>query len=453
MKGDFTRSTFNPQKHFSRVLMQQGRVQLDADWNEQTAILLHYLQALAADLIGPHGGPQGAVGFEIGSSDDEEKGFLIGFGRYYVQGILCENDTLWDQSRRPIPVTYFSQADYPDPPELPGLPYLVYLDVWERHLTYLQDSEIREMALLGPDTCSRAKIVWQVKVQRGVQGCPNQDQWSDLVSGWQPRNRGWMRAGTKEFEVEPSTELCTIAPESRYRGAENQLYRVEIHTGGPAGEATFKWSRENGSVVFPILRLAGEEAFLEHLGRDERFSLLEGDWVEIIDDGIILRGDVPLIVRVKSIDRDRQVVALEVPKNAKLPVFNESSLSHPMLRRWDYQKLDPAQGYPEMADDGALALEEANWLVLEDGIQVYFEPGPDGAPHTYRTGDYWLIPARTATGDVEWPGLPNAPELRPPHGIQHAYAPLAIISNDQVVTDCRRELIQLWISPPERIDR
>ena len=57
MKADFTRDTFNPLKHFSRVLMQQGRVQLDADWNEQTAILLHYLRSLGADLIGPHGGP------------------------------------------------------------------------------------------------------------------------------------------------------------------------------------------------------------------------------------------------------------------------------------------------------------------------------------------------------------------------------------------------------------
>jgi hypothetical protein len=33
-RGDFTRDTFNPLKNFSRVLMQQGRVQLDADWNE-----------------------------------------------------------------------------------------------------------------------------------------------------------------------------------------------------------------------------------------------------------------------------------------------------------------------------------------------------------------------------------------------------------------------------------
>jgi DNA-binding NtrC family response regulator len=39
-----------------------------------------------------------------------------------------------------------------------------------------------------------------------------------------------------------------------------------------------------------------------------------------------------------------------------------------------------------------------------------------------------LIPARTATGDVEWPGAVGAPEALPPHGIEHYYAPLARIS-------------------------
>ena len=57
MNGDFTRDTFNPAKQFSRVLMQQGRVTLDADWNEQSSILLHYLRTLARDLIGPYAAP------------------------------------------------------------------------------------------------------------------------------------------------------------------------------------------------------------------------------------------------------------------------------------------------------------------------------------------------------------------------------------------------------------
>ncbi len=41
MKSDISRSSFDARKHYSKVVMQQGRVQLDADWNEQQDILLH----------------------------------------------------------------------------------------------------------------------------------------------------------------------------------------------------------------------------------------------------------------------------------------------------------------------------------------------------------------------------------------------------------------------------
>lgn len=455
MKGDFTRNTFNPLKHYSRVLMQQGRVQVDADWNEQAAILLHYLQTLASDLIGPHGGPRGAVGFEIGGGADD-RGFGIGPGRYYVEGVLCENEPRWDENGNLVPLPYLDQPDYPNPPDLPGLPFLVYLDVWERHITYLQDPDIREVALGGPDTSTRARIVWQVKVQPDIAGCPGQDEWQSLMEQWQPRNRGRLRAGAREFEVEDDTEPCTVDPESNYRGAENQLYRVEIHTGstlapGEAGEVTFKWSRENGSVVFPILQLNGAQAILEHLGRDDRYSLLEGDWVEIVDDGITLRNEANPLLKVASIDRDRLAVTLEAPEGVNLPEYDETTTAHPYLRRWDHKERDTTLGYPALGEDGAMVLEEADWLVLEDGIQVYFEADAD-RPAVYRTGDYWLIPARTATGDVEWPGEPDAPEFLPPHGIQHAYAPLAVISQaaggDVRFEDCRREIRQLWDSPP-----
>ncbi len=39
MFGDFSRDSFDPSKHYTRVLMQQGRPLLDADWNEQISIL------------------------------------------------------------------------------------------------------------------------------------------------------------------------------------------------------------------------------------------------------------------------------------------------------------------------------------------------------------------------------------------------------------------------------
>ena len=90
MKGDFTRVTFDPSKNYCRVLMQQGRVTLDADANEQTAILLHYLRTLARDLIGPYAAPGADPGFQLGF-DDVNK-LTISAGRYYVDGILVTND-------------------------------------------------------------------------------------------------------------------------------------------------------------------------------------------------------------------------------------------------------------------------------------------------------------------------------------------------------------------------
>ena len=56
MNGDFSRVTFDPGKHYSSVLLQQGRVQLDADANEQAALGLYQLRAALADIIGPYAG-------------------------------------------------------------------------------------------------------------------------------------------------------------------------------------------------------------------------------------------------------------------------------------------------------------------------------------------------------------------------------------------------------------
>src|ERR1700748_2726710 len=70
MKGDFTRDSFDPLKDFTRVLMQQGRVQLDADWNEQVSIFWQFLRTFTRDLVGPFGGPAQNCGFQIISAGD-----------------------------------------------------------------------------------------------------------------------------------------------------------------------------------------------------------------------------------------------------------------------------------------------------------------------------------------------------------------------------------------------
>jgi hypothetical protein len=456
MKGDFTRFTFNPHKHYSRVLMQQGRVQLDADWNEMVDTQLHFLRALAADLIGPHGAPSGSdgepgEGFKISLLQDANgalKDLNVFPGHYYVKGILCENEER---------VTYKNQPHWrlnPADDNLPDPPFLIYLDVWERHVTCIEDTDesertlgIREVALRGPDTTTRAQIVWQVR-------CQPFDNLPDPVSEFKTKYEGTFLKHLTALNILPLStgklsararkpssadiEPCLTSPEARYRGAENQLYRVEIHTEGTLENATFKWSRENCAVAFPINKLVGDTVTLEHLGHDDHFGLRPDDWIEIVDDDYVLQNRAEELLQIKKIDPD----TLQVTLNKKPSSEVGSDLTkHPLLRRWNSAKDSPVKGPPN----------NGGWITLEDGVEIHF----DGDENSFfRTGDYWLIPARVETGDVEWPrkpGEPNKPgepQALEPHGVKHHYAPLAVISSDEeeniTVEDCRRIINPLW---------
>ncbi|MBX3640388.1 MAG: hypothetical protein KF888_07735 [Nitrosomonas sp.] len=437
MKGDFSRDTFNPHKHFSRVLQQQGRVQLDADTNEQTAILLHYLRTLAADLIGPYARPAGSDGFKI--TGYEGGNFSISAGRFYVDGILCENED--------AEATYKNQPDYPDPPDLSDLLCkngicLIYLDVWERHITELEDPDIREKALGGPDTTTRTKVVCQVKVDAG----DNDDgscmftsdlscttdihcNWKAWKECWQSDNRGRLRARVKL--PEDSTDPCLAAPDAKYRGQENQLYRIEIHKGGQAKNggnscATFKWSRDNGSVVSRVVEFSGKELVVE-----KPHGFKAGIWVEIISDGQELRGEPGSLVKLIKVDGDRFMLESPVPASC---TETERQPAKIKIRRWDQR----GSGNLKL-ENGAVPITESNdnndgWIEIENGIKIQFVPTcEDSGAHRYRTGDYWLIPARIATGDIEWPQDDQDKEMpcaQLPHGIYHHYAPLAIIKTD-----------------------
>jgi hypothetical protein len=60
------------------------------------------------------------------------------------------------------------------------------------------------------------------------------------------------------------------------------------------------------------------------------------------------------------------------------------------------------------------------------------------AEYQFRSGDYWLIPARVASRDIEWPWERNdvdkaedATPIRralPPHEIKHHYALLSLLA-------------------------
>src|ERR1043166_6211868 len=100
MKGDFTRFTFKKEKHYSSTRRQQGRVDLDADWNEQADIFAYRTETETRDVIGDYGFPKGDPGFAVvdpatlsntdrsaltneGILPLQNGDFLIGAGRAY----------------------------------------------------------------------------------------------------------------------------------------------------------------------------------------------------------------------------------------------------------------------------------------------------------------------------------------------------------------------------------
>ncbi|MFS8086325.1 MAG: DUF6519 domain-containing protein, partial [Acidobacteriota bacterium] len=252
MKSDSSRFTFDPSKHFTGVRMQQGRVQIDADGNEQSDIFNHRVETEASDVIGVCGGPIHNPAFHIVSaishlSAEEQalpanrgplsgfslRDFLISAGRYYVDGILCENEKL---------TSYLSQPDLPrlDPDIQPvigaaGL-YLIYVDVWQRLLTALDDPSVREIALGGPDTAARVKTVWQVKAWFAGEAPGNCLTRFTEFEGLIAPSDGKLSVRTKPAAA--STDPCIVPPGAGYTGLENQLYRIEIHDTGDALDAS-----------------------------------------------------------------------------------------------------------------------------------------------------------------------------------------------------------------------
>lgn len=416
MKGDFTRFTHDPGRRFRGVLMQQGRVQLDADWNEHVAIRDRLERVTNTDVIGPSGAPETGGGFAIGV-DGGGTDLTISAGRLYVHGILCELDADGQ---------YTTQPHWPAPEPLTdgdasvdGRTDLVYVDVFQRHVSAVEMPEILDPALDGLDTTTRVQTVWQVRVLKDVgdvSDCANVTTFPPAPSAAQL---------TSDAVEAPSEEdPCEVVVAGGYRGVENRLYRVEVHDGGALGAATWKWSRDNGAVAFPIEEFVAAPANqlrLARLGRDRVLTLRKDDWIEIVDDAAELGFTPGFTAQVDDVNEATRIVTLD----GDVPAGVFDIAANARLRRWDQtQDVNP---------DGVLETATGP-LDLEDGVQVSFG-GSD-----FRTGDYWTFAARVADGDID--RLAGAP----PHGVEHHHAALALIRwsgagngtfTAGVIADCR----------------
>jgi hypothetical protein len=490
MKGDFSRLTGlkAKRKHYNGVLKQQGRVQIDSDWNELISILDHQRKARTLDTIGFCGAPVHHSGFQILHPGNGMADLLIATGRFYAGGLLGEttpasklpltgfsgnnkvlaedlhidgiqlNAGHWVQiSTRENPdgiiakitqltagqitvdqnlstlhadhdpalrllILFSEQPDLPNGPgyaPVNGQTDLLYLDVWERHITPIEDPELREVALGGPDTDTRSRTIAQIKVLANVGDnlhCEDEiEPWKALIK---PPNG---RLTTRLVTPPPPDSPCELGESGGYLGLENHLYRVEVHQDSRNGSPTFKWSRDNAAFAYAIKEFLpdpGGAVFrinLQQHGKDEILKIKQQDWVEISGEHTDLDTESH-----GTLARVVDVVGTTLYLDTDVQAHKDEPLAK--VRRWEISNHRPNVTTPITAGTG---------FQLEDGIEIEFSGSE------FHTGDYWVFSARMLTGEIE------LLEKEPPLGVKHHYCKLALVTGiaggNVSIEDCRPE--------------
>ncbi len=459
MKGEFSRLSFDRRKHYAGVLQQQGRVGLDSDWNEWVEIQLHRLRLLTKDAIGGCGRPEGDPGFEISvDATVSPPDLLISDGRLYAGGLVAESESPGKQGTRfsaqpdwPIGTQAAWTTLVPDGPAWPGLDLstiatgatltqLIYAEVWLQHVTALNDEAardqayldaagnpdwtarpeagdyIRERALGGPDTGTRLQTVAQVKhwdnLPAGTETC---DQaCASLKQALPPGTIGTMLLNV--VPTPPVTDPCQEPLQGGYGGAWNRTYRVEIHDGGAAGTATFKWSTENGAFAVRIngtaltSAAAGSDITVTSIGNDQETQLSANDWVEVCGEETELGVFRNALAQVNATPVANTDGTWTIQLTAPVVIPHA-----PFLRRWS----------------AGLQLIELNQqfnLDAGSGLAVTFFDASGGTADTtnFHIQDYWTWSARVDIRTVEPETLTHVAE--PPRGIERHYCCLAILT-------------------------
>lgn len=449
MKTQISRHSHRPEKRYSGVYQQQGRMLTDADWNELVEILRRRLDEALRDAV--DGGAPRERGMELVDAPLLEGGqrFRIRPGRIYAGGAAAEvvaEDGVTGAFR------FDQQADFPGigdgNGDLPDAPYVLYADVWERSVVALTDPEevppedpeepfsphLRDPALHGADTTTRTQTMAQIKwaptgddPEDPARNPPRGDALLDLT----------LRAQQEQADpCDPCADEVAIATRTG-----NYLFRLEVHDveGDPAApdRITLKWSSENGAE--------------QHAVGSEPPEFKTGAWVyELYDE----TSEKHLGVHLATTFEPTRGELIPKGRGEDYGSITPSG-APPWVRRWD--------GRCTLLRDGTewFLLEDDGWdrtapLTTTAGENDHGRVGlADGgvtinlrsltlrltlADRTFVAGDYWLAPVREVTHGEGDPVLAEAP----PVGIVHHYLRLAEVDGEGALlpleTDARRRL-------------
>jgi hypothetical protein len=441
---DISRAAFDPRKQYASVRMQQGRVILDDDWNENERIANEDLRRSRVDIIGPAGSPD--FGFRVSNPRVTGQGidFDIAPGTMYLGGLRLE---LHQQSQ-----TFRLQSDMLQTPGPGGEPPdgertdLVVLISYQQPVSAVEDSELFEVALGGPDTTTRLRTMQRVTLWDDVGG-------DDCETAWQAALK--QLAATLSAANELTTDaqltvtfaalgapddLCTPTAAGGYLGAENQAIRIQL-----VDDSHFTWGFNNAAPLYRV-QAAADRRTLTMLTdpKDPSQWPLAEQIVEVLPWAAVLPNNEKVAELRGHLTR---VAASYHPDSGEL------TLVDPI----------PTAGFDDWtarADAGQLGQGGAYYYlrVWHRGAdrtsppEIPFTPGTavalgnTGLEITltgtqFQTADYWIIAARPETPQQVVPWQLEAG--RGPHGLRMFAMPLARIHWPQnraeapEVDDCR----------------
>jgi hypothetical protein len=446
---DISRSAFDPRKHYAGVRMQQGRVIVDDDWNEEQLIDDEATRRTLVDLVGPAGSPDQGFLMENPTVAGGKLDFDILPGTFYLGGLRLGLEA--KQTFRTQADWLQEDAEAPTPPAAERYD-LAYLEVWQQSVQAVEDSELFEVALGGPDTSTRVRTMARVRLFPDVGTSECSGAWQHLRDAWAALGRGTVNA---QAELVPdvtltvaygaggdSDDLCTPTVAGGYLGAENQAIRVQL-----VDSTHLTWGFDNASPLYRVqVKADGVTVTLLTEPRDQAHWPLAGQVVEILAWSAVLpngekvaerTGHLSTVAASYSPDSGRLTLQTALPANfgqgwRQRP--DAPDLARPseflFMRVWDRGS--------DRASAPAIAFTPGTAVTLGNTGLLVTIAGPDRPP-----GDYWIIAARPETPNrvVPW----QLEEGRAPNAPRTFVAPLGIIhwttsgrpAGGVVIHDCR----------------
>ena len=162
MSSDRARNSHDASRRYRSVVAQQGRVTLEADGNEAATIAEETLLAETRDIVGPCGTPDD--GFKVGPGKAPAPDFSVGAGTMYVGGLRVTQDAAVEATAQSEWLDTNGDPLWADPATDAKADEFVYLFLREQEVCAVEDQPLLEVALGGPDTAARTRLVQRLSL-------------------------------------------------------------------------------------------------------------------------------------------------------------------------------------------------------------------------------------------------------------------------------------------------